>query len=127
MEPLIYDEEDDAADELWTETNEDDLFAEIGSDAGSATMLSMFDSTDSLDEFDWTTPPELQERIRNNLAEAKTAPEVQPGVSAQPDSAISRIGLSNSDKAGMENVDVTRANQIIYEMSKVRFCIFLAT
>jgi hypothetical protein len=33
---------------------------------------------------------------------------------------VSRIGITNADKAGLQDVNVSKTNSIIYEMSKVR-------
>jgi hypothetical protein len=106
------------------------LFQEIAPSEGSNSLgHPFFGADDDDDDFsEWITPPEIRERIKGQIdgSNAVGGPEnattsVQKGRTGPvTDSAISRIGLSHSDKAGMENVDLNKANQIIYEMSKVR-------
>jgi len=49
-----------------------------------------------------------------------TGKSVSSGDEPGSQSLITRIGVSVNDKAGLENVDAAKANQLIYEMSKVR-------
>lgn len=130
---LDENEVDFIEDDDWAfhETHLEDpsLFGENKPQDGFHQDLSNFGAVDYDDDFsEWVTPPEIRERIQQQLDASKAAggsnaetTSVHKAVSAAvTDSAISRIGLSHSDKAGMENVDLNKANQIIYEMSKVR-------